>query len=88
MHWSAWAGKAPTQQKFRQSQQRYLHSEDKSFSGVHLDRRRQPELRLLRVLWRGEVYTGEEDAVEKYDTSELLGALPVAVRILEGIDWC
>ena len=37
----------------------------------------------------GEIYTGEEDAVEKCDTSELLGALPVAVRILEeliGVD--
>ena len=41
------------------------------------------------VYGEGETYTGEEDAVEKCDTSEPLGALPVAVRILEeliGVD--
>lgn len=37
----------------------------------------------------GETYTGEDHAVEKYDTSSLEGGLQVAVRILEellGID--
>ena len=31
----------------------------------------------------GETYTGEEDAVEKYDTTTLEGVLEVAVRVLE-----
>ena len=31
----------------------------------------------------GEVYTGNEDAVERYDTSSLNGGLQVAVRVLE-----
>ena len=31
----------------------------------------------------GETYTGEEDAVERYDTSTLEGVLEVAVRVLE-----
>ncbi len=37
----------------------------------------------------GETYTGEEDAVEKYDTSSLNSGLQVAVRVLEellGVD--
>ena len=37
----------------------------------------------------GETYTGEEDAVEKYDTSSLEGGLQVAARVLEeliGVD--
>ena len=31
----------------------------------------------------GEVYTGNEDSVERYDTSSLNGGLQVAVRVLE-----
>lgn len=31
----------------------------------------------------GETYTGEEDAVERYDTTTLEGVLEVAVRVLE-----
>ena len=37
----------------------------------------------------GEVYTGDEDAVERYDASSLNGGLQVAVRVLEeltGVD--
>lgn len=37
----------------------------------------------------GETYTGEEDMVEKYDTSSLKGGLQVAARVLEemiGVD--
>ena len=37
----------------------------------------------------GETYTGEEDAVEMYNTSSLDGGLQVAVRVLEellGVD--
>ena len=90
MHWSPWAGKAPTQQKFRQSRQQSSSSQKTRALWSALG----PQAPALNsgsyeFYGEGEVYTCNEDAVERYDTSSLNGGLQVAVRVLEeliGVD--